>query len=392
MKRAMIKAYDNANGWLRAALVLALCVAPCAFAQAEDEVDYVELASVLASDGEYERAEQALAQVDPAAEGVGLVRYHTVRGLIALERQRLELAARAFADAIAAGQTDPLIHLYRAQALFGLERFDEAIAALDAAGDLVEAIAGAWMMRAHAHWVQGRHQAALDTLSRAGQRFPGNHGFLRRQIFYLIEQGLNQEAARLGRIYLVRAEGKAEDYVAIGTALRRTRAFAEALSFLESAALRYPGNSLVAKALAQAWMEHGNPLAAAELLARQAESEPSLFAEAAELYRLAGQRARALQLNARVADPSKKLKQRVGILLEMRAWPQVVAMEAALYRAGLLEDEDLRYALAYSRFQGGDYEAAEQHLKTLKRPELFRKATELRKLMADCAETAWACT
>src|SRR3546814_2754509 len=51
-----------------------------------DLVDYLGLATLLTRDGEYARAEQALANIDPTAEGVDLIQYHTVRGLLALER------------------------------------------------------------------------------------------------------------------------------------------------------------------------------------------------------------------------------------------------------------------------------------------------------------------
>lgn len=373
-------------------LCLVLVPAPIAAQDAPDsEVDYVELAAVLTRDGAYARAEAALANIDPAAEGLDLVRYHTVRGTLALEQQRLDLAAQAFADAIAAGQDDPLIHLYRAQALFGLERYDEAVAALDTAGDAVAGISGAWNMRAHALWMQKRHQQALATLSQAAARFPANTQFQRRQVFYLIELGLYQEAADLGRDYLSRSEGKAEDYVAIGTALRQTRSYDEALQFLETAAMRFPDDRLVPKALAQVYLGRGEVLAAAEILARLALREPALNAEAAELFRRAGHHARALALNARVTDPARKLKQRIGLLVEARDYAQVASMEEALYRAGLLEDEDVRYALAYAQFVGGDFAAAERHLQVLKRPELFRKATELRRIMQECGDNRWSC-
>jgi tetratricopeptide (TPR) repeat protein len=311
--------------------------------------------------------------------------------MVALEQQQQSEAAQAFAEAIAAGQTDPLIHLYRAQALFGLERYQEAVQALDDAGESVQAISAAWLMRAHAQWMLGQRQAALDTLSRAGERFPANSAFLRRQVFYLVDAGLHQEAAVLGREYLARGEAKAEDYAAIGTALRRARSFDEALGFLESARLKFPADGNIAKALAQTWLERGDTLAAAEILARQAENDPTLMPEAAELFRRAGHAVRALALNTRIADQSKKLKQRVGILLQLRRYEQVAGMEDALYRVGLYGDEDVRYALAYARFQGGDFEAAEQHLTALTRPELFRKATELRRLMQDCADARWSC-
>ncbi|MEZ5464189.1 MAG: hypothetical protein R3F22_02970 [Lysobacteraceae bacterium] len=360
------------------------------------EVNYVDLASVLAGDGEYARAEAALAHIDPSTQaeddGIDWIKYHTVRGIVALNQQQLPLAIESFDAAIAAGQVDPLIHLYRAQAFYGLERFDDVLDALSAAGDSVEALSSTWIMRAQAQWMLKRHQNALDTLAEANRRFPENSQFERRQVFYLIELGLNAEAAEVGRHYLGRSEGKVEDYVAIGTALRRTRAHDAALGFLERARLMFPGNGMVARALAQTWAEKGDSLAAAEILAQQAELEPVLFPEAAELMRRAGNLSRALTLNARIADSGKKMKQRVGLLLAMRRYEEVASLEPALYRARLLDDESLRYALAYAFYQGGKFDDAERNLKALKEPELFRKATELRRLMQGCADSRWTCS
>lgn len=368
-----------------------LLVAPAPARAAEDDVDYVALAAQLVRDGNHARAGDMLEKVDPAADGVDLLTFHTVRGMVALELQKNADAAEAFAAAIAAGQSDPLVHLYRAQALFALERYTDAVAALDAAGDGVKAISGAWLMRAHAHWMLGQRQAAFDTLTQASQQFPANPAFLRRQVFYLIDAGLFQQAAALGRDYLERADATAVDFVAIGGALRQSGSHDEALRILEAARLSYPDDGAVAKALAQTWLARGDMLAAAELLALQAEREPAVLPEAAELFRRAGHGVRALALNARVTDPAKKLKQRVGLLLQLRRYDQVAGMEDALRRADLMGDEDLRYALAYSQYKGGDFDAAEVHLSALTRPELFRKATELRRLMQDCAQTRWTC-
>lgn len=385
------------GGWARAtfACALAVLLVPALFgattALAADGVDYVALGAQLVRDGHHDRAAEVLKQVDPAAEGIDLVTFHTARGMVALEQHQPEVAAQAFGDAVAAGQTDPMIHLYRAQALFGLERYADAVAALDAAGAGVEPIAGAWLMRAHAQWMLGRRQAALDTLGQAGTRFPGNTQFQRRQVFYLVEAGLYQQAAELGRDYLARTEGRPADYAAIGSALRQAGSHDEALRFLERAALAFPDDGMLAKALAQTWLARGDTLAAAEVLGRQAEREPALLPEAAELFRRSGQRMRALALNARIADQPRKLKQRIGLLIELRRYDQVAAMEDALYRVGLLADEDVRYALAYAHYRGGDFAATERHLAALKRPELFRKATELRRLMQECGEARWTC-
>lgn len=389
------------------AIALLLLLAPASLSAAGQSasadaspVDHLEIAAVLTRDGAWERAETVLARVDPAAPGLDRVRYHSVRGLLAMGRKEQARAAEAFAAAIAAaeakaGETDspvePLLYLHHAQALFALERFKEAVAALDAAGDAIEGISGAWLMRGHALWQQGQHQAALETLALGAARFPGNAEFRRRQLVYLVELGLHQEAARIGAEQLARGAAGAAELVAIGTALRRARSFDAALSVLEQGWLRFPGDGLLARALAQTWLEAGKPLAAAELLAQQAEREPVLLPEAAELFRRAGHPLRALALNARIVDQARKLEQRVGLLVELGRFSEVVAMEEALFRAGLLASEDIRYALAYAHFQGADYAAAERHLEALTRPELFRRATELRRLMQDCADRRWAC-
>jgi len=386
-----IPAFAGMTVWVLVVLMLLSPLSISAADKESDDIDYVALASLLTRDGEHERARQALQNVDPAAEGIDLVTYHTVRGLLAQEAQQFADAADAFAAAAQAGEVDPLIHLYRAQALFSLERFDEALAAIDAAGSAVDSLSGAWLMRAHAAWMLGRRQQALDVLGEASARFPDNTSFQRRQLFYLIDAGLFSRAADVGRDYLSRSEGKPADFVAIGTALRRGRSFDEALRFLESARLRYPQDGEIAKALAQTWLESGNPLAAAEVLAPQAEREPALLVEAAELFRRAGQIERALRLNSRVDDPAKKLKQRVGLLLEAGRYEQVLGIEEALARAGLLTDEDLRYALAYSHYRAGRFDEAGRHLSALTRPDLFRRATELRRLMQECEGERWSC-
>jgi hypothetical protein len=66
-------------------------------------------------------------------------------------------------------------------------------------------------------------------------------------------------------------------------------------------------------------------------------------------------------------------------------------MERDLTRLGLLDDEDIRYALAYAYFKTGDFEATERQLQQLTRPDLFRKAAELRSAIQDCAEDTWQC-
>ena len=60
-------------------------------------------------------------------------------------------------------------------------------------------------------------------------------------------------------------------------------------------------------------------------------------------------------------------------------------------RSELIEGESIRYAFAYSYYMIGDHEACETELKHLTRPDLFNKATELRKNMQKCKDNHWEC-
>ena len=366
----------------------------------ESDVDYIDLASLLVQDGHYDRAEQALQNIpDPNAEGIDQPRYYTVYGLIYLNRNELQSAKQAFHKAIetgiideVTGKTPEVIYIYLAQIHFGLEEYSEAIASLDDAGETAARLSNTWTMRAHAHWQMGEHQQAFDVLHRASVQFPANRQFMRREVFYLVELGLFQRAAELGRKYLAVSEGSVEDFIAIGNTLRKAQQYAEALKFLEMARLRFPDNLNVQKVLAHTYLSMGRTLAAADIFADASRLDPALISEASELYRRAGKLQRALLLNGQIEDQEQKLKQRLAILLELENYDQITAMEDAMFRVGLLNDEDLRYALAYAWFKAGDFERAESHLTALTRPDLFRKAVELRGAMEDCAEEPWRCS
>jgi thioredoxin-like negative regulator of GroEL len=109
------------------------------------------------------------------------------------------------------------------------------------------------------------------------------------------------------------------------------------------------------------------------------------------LYRRAGRPYRALMLNGQITDQQVKFRQRLALLLELQRFEQAAAMEGDLLRTGLMDEEDIRYALAYAIFKSGDFDKAESHLQTLTRPDLFRKAAELRRAIQDCSEDQWKC-
>ena len=365
--------------------------APLPAAESEDEVDFLALAALMLRDGNIDRAIVALDQVDLAAEDVDRVRYYTLRGMAHLRREELEPARDAFLQAIESGEAESVVFVYLAQVNYKLEDYRATIDALDRAGAGLARVASAYHMKAQSYWLLEEPVMALATLEQGAQVFPDDPNFIRRKVFYLVDLGLYKEAVEEGREYLRRSQGKLEDYVALGNALRASGELDEAAAFLEEAQLIFPDSADVKKVLAHVYIERVEMSAAADLLYKAALLEPKLLAEAAELYRRAGQLNRALTINSRLSDQPEKFRQRLALYLELQNYEQAAAMEMPLRRVGLLDDEDLRYAIAYAQFKTGEFDAAEENLSALNRPDLFRKAAELRRAIQDCVEDSWKC-
>lgn len=366
-------------------LTLAGCVAPkpsgpgAAATEDADEVDRLGLAALLIKDGHFERARAVLDEVDPRRPGLDLARFHTLRGLVALQARDHAAARDELAAATRSGQVEPIVWVYLAQAHHAAGDPAAALEALERARAAWDGMVGVHRLKVLCHWATGDRAGAFAALAAAERRFPGDADFSRQRVLYLLELQLYQEAAGAGEAYLERAGRTAEAHLALGEALRRAKKADDAARVLEAARLRHPGHERVLVALAHAHLDAGRPRAAGAVLEEAARLDAKYLAEAAELHRRAGAVERALFLNAQVLDQKAKTRQRLGLLLQRASYDAVHALEPRLSRLGLLDDEEVRYALAYASYRSGDLERADAHLRGITRPDLFRAATDLRK-------------
>ena len=108
-----------------------------------DDVDPLALAALLISDGRWDKAAAALAEVDPNDKHLDRARSFTQLGLIARHEERWADAANLLNQAINAGATDPNLRLMLAQAELKADAPAKALntlntdrAALDSLGGL----------------------------------------------------------------------------------------------------------------------------------------------------------------------------------------------------------------------------------------------------------------
>lgn len=359
--------------------------------QRQPSADLIELAAIMLKDGHNDRALLALQGVDLQDEKTDLARFYTLQGLAYMNLNDNVAAKNSLQLAIDNGQQEKIIHVYLAQVNFSLKNYPETIQAIINAGEVANNYPALFVTKARAHWHLKETAKAIKTLTDAEQLFPGDYRFLKQKVFYFVELALYQEAAKLGREYLALSQAKAEDYIAIGNALRLSKAYDEAMNILEIARLQFPNNDVIAKLLAHVYLDQDKLNSAAFILEQAAILNTDLLAEAAEVYRRAGRFHKALTLNQAVSDQKVKFKQRLSILLALKQYEQAANMASSLYRTGLLEDQHVRYALAYALFSTGRYSAADEHIDHLKDAELFRRGMELRRLMEICKTEPWQC-
>jgi tetratricopeptide (TPR) repeat protein len=294
-------------------------------------------------------------------------------------------------QSVQAGQEDPIVFVFLAQARFAIEDFAGTLEALDAAGETADQLEGSYLIRAQCHWRMDDRPGAWAALDSGLVEHPGEIELLRHKVMLLMEMELYLQALEDGEELLAHEDAEADDYVAIAEALRRGNQIQDAIIMLEVARLRYPDNEPILRQLAQTYLDHGWPLAAARLMHEASRENPALKVDVAELYRRAGKLVLALHVNAQVEDQVAKVKQRLGILIELGRFEQAVALEPRLSRLGLFEEESIRYAFAYSLYRVGDLDEAESYLKAIADPLFYDKSISLMKAIEVCRTNDWAC-
>ena len=373
-------------------LVTTLLATHTSWAKKTPKTDYISLAAMMIKDGHHDRALLALQSVDMEDEATDLIRLYTLQGLAYMGLNDMLAAKDSLAQAINNGQQDPVIYVYLAQANYALKEHADVIAAVNNAAAVVHDYPILLEMKAQSYWQINQTDAAIDTLNKAQEMFSNDYRFMRRKVFYLMELKLYQQAALLGKQYLNKSDGKASDFIAIGNALRLSKEYQQTLSIMEAARLKFSDNVTIAKVLAHTYIDMGQMNSGAFILEQAAQYDPMLVAESAEVYRRAGRYYKALTLNTGIRDQKVKLKQRLAIYLALKRYEQAANMKKSLYRSGLLEDQNIRYALAYAYFSSGQFNAASRQIDFLKESELFKKGVELRRMMANCTEEPWQCT
>jgi len=377
-------------------LILCLCLSMHLSAaeskKNSDEIDHVALAALMLKDGHLLRANEELNQVDLEDESIDKILYFTLKGIVATQQKKYAQANKFFKDAIALGQEDMSIYLYIAQNSFKLKAYQNTLNAIDKAGDIVNDKPSIFALKAECYWRLKNVNAAFEVLHNVTNRFVDNYNFYKQRFNYLITLELYQSALDDANIYLKHAKPNEKTSISFVVALRKSGATDKAILLAEQVNIRFIKSAQATVLLAHLYLDKEMLQAAANLFNEASIEDSRYTKEAAEMMRRAHKLIQALYKNAQILDQKEKLKQRIAIYIEYGGYERIVVSERALKRSGLIEDENIRYALAYAFYMTAEYDKSEAQLKQLTRPDLFKMATELRKNMEKCRNNHWECS
>ena len=381
-------------------LALFIGTQPLTAKKKSDEVDYLSLAALLIKDGFYDRAETALISVDEEQlkkqaleeeDNTRLIRFYTFTGLIHLKKKRYGQAAVSLEKSIKSGSQDVLVRVYLVQAYYGQRNFKRTVVTIKKYPQVLKEYYKIYGIYAQSLWNLNLKGEAYNVLQVALKNHPKEKAFVRQELFFLIGLKLYQTALERAQDFLATEELSKDDYITIGRALRKAGQAKKALPLLERGLLTYPDDQNIRLELSGCYHDSSMNYTAAVIMEKASIEDPELIAQTAELYRRAKRYVKALFLNMSIPDQKEKLKQRLAYYVEMGEYESVAAMYTDASRSGLLENEDIVYAFAYSFFMTGNFDDSEMLLTRITRNDLFRKAAELRKSMEVCKEDPKGC-
>ena len=399
--------------------------------QQEDMIDHLALASLMIYDARYKKAQEELRLVDKKSLTYDAADYFTVVGVLNAKQIKTDKAIIAYKKAIAATKTKTFVApkvytkekylfsiantkadktqapLFNAEAkrrdklwalymnlageYYKLKNYKNTVASLESAGNAGQNRASLFTLRAECYYKQEMFSEAIAALNTGIKKFPENSKLLKQKFYYFAELKLYQAAIAASKVYMDKVGVSSKEYIALSQMLIGANQIESAIALLEESKLLFPKDAKIGILLGHMYLKKGMHNTTAHLFEESSYYDKKYLKDAVEMNRRAGNNLHALYLNAQNIDKVEKLKQKVAIYLNVGEYRKIIGLQKALKRYKMLDDDNLRYALAYSYYMAGDYTSAETQLKYITSTELFNKATVIRKNIEKCTNNQLEC-
>lgn len=397
----------------------------------EEFLDHLALATLMIYDAKYDKAQEELNLVNKSSKKFDGANYYTVVGVLNSKLSKTQNSIDAYKKAIKATKTkkfiapktvskdkylftigasgekkteipafDPEIkrqekvsqlYMYLTQEYYKLKDYKNTVKSLNSAGEQGRTRAGLYTLRAECYYKQGLHSETFDALNEGIKSFPEDSKLLKQKFYYFADLKLYQAAIEASKVYMDNVGVSSTEYVSLAQMLIGANEIDSAIKLLEESKLKFPREAKIGILLGHMYLKKDMKNATAHLFEVSSYYDKKYLKDAVEMNRRAGNNLHALYLNTQNTDKVEKLKQKIAIYLNAGEYRKIIGLQKALKRYKMLDDDNLRYALAYSYYMSDDYKNAEAHLKYISDNELFSKATVIRKNIEKCTNNPLEC-
>ncbi len=363
--------------------------------KAEEELEKLPLIALLIKNGHLDRAQKVFDELTEKEKKQDLARTYTLEGLLALSGENYDLAINAFKQARIAGQKDPELSIYLAQAYYAKKDYPSVLEELAGQTQLFQARVRLYVLYCDSIWQLNEKQKAFDCLYQANQMHPEATIVDLNLIHYFNSLKLYQHSLEhaLSERNIKRWSG--QDLITIASLFKEQEQYNSALQVLELAHLLYenkPEAKEIKLQLARIYLNQQKPMAAATVLDKTNSNGTPIFPlELAEIYRQTGHYVRADYLLHFVPKREDQLKQKLTLYLTQQDYEKASALDASLSDVSAQLPDPLRYALAYALYKTRKFEEASFHLSRVNDQSIYDKAIKLRAHLRNCQENIWLC-
>ncbi|MFT5661374.1 MAG: tetratricopeptide (TPR) repeat protein [Sulfurimonas sp.] len=396
----------------------------------EIKVNHLSLSSLMIYDARYDKAQEELDLVDKKSDMFDASNYYSVAGVLYSKMGKTKESIKAYEKAIEATKVKIFIapkvlekekylfsiasthkkketpkfdahkkrtqkieqlYMYLTQEFYKLKDYKNTVASLENAGATGQSREGLYTLRAECYYKQKMYTEAIQALNKGMKKFPKDTKLLKQKFYYFADLRLYQAAIETSKEYMQRVGVSAKEYITLAQMLIGANEINSAIRLLEESKLKFPRDPKISLLLGHMYLKKDMKYTTAQLFEESSYYDKKYLKEAVEMNRQAGNNLHALYLNAQNIDKVEKLKQKIAIYLNAQEYRKVIGLQKALKRYKMLDDDNLRYALAYSYYMSGDYKNSEVQLKYISDNELFSKATVIRKNIEKCTNNPMEC-
>lgn len=207
----------------------------------------------------------------------------------------------------------------------------------------------------------------------------------------LLSEKLANVAKDINLQWLALYSKQSSDFIAVAEIFNKHKDTDGRLAVLEMGRVKHPLDLDLNLHLNQIYYEKGMLLAVEEGFARATQVDSKYAYHAAEINRQVGRYERSQFFNASIPDERERLKQKLAIYVDKGQFALIASMEPALQRTSLINDDEVRYALAYSLVRSGQYTRPMQYLAKITNKDFLEKTVLLRNALAECVEKNTSC-